>query len=105
VTPRRLLALFLAALGLAGCAAAPRPKAAALEARPAGALKSTDADSAACLSQGHPIGTDDYARCLLRLAEQRRGEAGRAMGSGETLKLGGWCWSATAPEPFRCHDI
>jgi len=109
--PARLAPLRLAApvlVALAGCAAPPpAPIAAKLEVRPAGALRSTDADSAACLSQGHPVGTDDYARCLLRLAEQRRGGGAgwRAAAPEETLKIGDWCWAVTAPDPFRCLDI
>lgn len=102
--PLRPVALLMLALG--ACAAPPPPGPVGLAVRPAGALKSTDADSAACLSQGHPIGTDDYARCLLRLAEQRRGGGSwRGAWPGETFKLGDWCWAATAGEPFRCHDI
>lgn len=92
---------------LAACAGPPSaPRAAPPEIRPAGALRSTDADSAACLSQGHPIGTDDYARCLLRLAEQRRGGGSwRGAAPEETLKIGDWCWATTGPAPFRCLDI
>jgi hypothetical protein len=76
-------------------------------AQPAGALRSTEADANACLAQGHPIGTDDFARCLLRLAEQRR--AGVAPGAPfkpeEPVKLGDWCYVATSPEPYLCFDI
>lgn len=101
------LRLSLCLLVLAACAAPPlAPSSAKLEVRPAGALRSSDADSATCLSQGHPVGTDDYARCLLRLAEQRRsGGSWRGAAPAETLKLGDWCWAATSSEPFRCHDI
>ena len=105
--PFAALRLALPLLSLAACAAPPpAPVKAKLEVRPAGALRSTDADSATCLSQGHPVGTDDYARCLLRLAEQRRGGGGwRGAAPEETLKIGDWCWAVTSPDPFRCLDI
>ena len=74
---------------------------------PAGALRSTEADANACLAQGHPVGTDDYARCLLRLAEQRRAGAvpGGPFKPEEPVKLGDWCYVATSPEPYPCFDI
>lgn len=76
-------------------------------AQPAGALRSTEADAMACFAQGHPIGTDDFARCLLRLAEQRRAgaPAGAPYEPEEPVKLGDWCYVATAPEPYPCFDI
>ena len=102
-----LRCLALLAL-LAACAPQARsPLGTEPQALPAGALRSSEADANACLAQGHPIGTDDYARCLLRLAEQRR--AGAAPGTPfeleEAVKLGDWCYVATAPEPFPCFDI
>lgn len=99
------LRLTFALAVLAGCARAVEPPAAA-PSLPAGALKGMDADSAACLSQGHPMGTDGYARCLLRLAEQRRaGGAKDADKPEEPVKVGDWCYVATSPEPFLCFDI
>lgn len=103
-----LLRLSLALALLAGCAAPrPEPPKAAAPSLPAGALKSTDADAAACLSQGHPVGTDDYARCVLRLAEQRRagGAAEEALTPDMPVKVGDWCYAMTSPDPFLCFDI
>ena len=102
-----LRCLALLAL-LAACAPQPSPSlGTGPQALPAGALRSSEADADACLAQGHPIGTDDYARCLLRLAEQRR--AGAAPGTPfepeEPVKLGDWCYVATSPEPYLCFDI
>ncbi len=76
-------------------------------AQPTGALRSTEADAATCFAQGNPIGTDDFARCLLGLAEQRRAGAppGVPFEPEEPVQLGDWCYVATAPEPYLCFDI
>ena len=98
---------FVVFLVLAGCAAPQPAQPPAGPIKPAGALRSTEADGAACLAQGHPIGTDDFARCLLRLTEQRRAGAppGAAYAPEAPVKLGDWCYVATSPEPFACFDI
>lgn len=102
-TARLAISLVL----LAACAAPPPQQASEPRALPAGALRSTDADAASCLAQGHPIGTDGYARCLLRLAEQRRAGAvpGAPFKPEEPVKLGDWCYVASEREPYPCFDI